>query len=789
MNFRIIPTTDTPQSAMSRVWKNGYLALAVSLLVCCMVHDRPAWAQRYGAPVAAHLTDFEYRQDSQEQESPEPEAREPLEDPDAPAPSDLLGPGLIEQPATVTAPPPAPLSSLLSQLESISPERAGELGGGTGANIISGSEGTILGATDTGDLLTSSIFNTGVFSRQISPVITNTRVRGYRYSELRTTLNGAAWFPVRPDADTPLSRFDSSIVEDVAVIRGPYNVRLGPGFSFIDVSLRKTPRYLDGSQMGGETKFSWDTNGGQWFGRQAFHGGSADQGWRIGYGHRGGSDYTAGDGLPIAASYNARDWDFSYGIDLNDTSSLEFNYIRTEMTDVDTPGQINDFQYLIADAFALRLDVEDHVHFDKLSVNGWYNLSRFQGAVANKTFDPNDPRFFFPPPDPLFNFRFARVVSAGNTASAGGRAKVSWGDVDAEMLTLGTDVIVERQTYLETRLDATFAEFGVPKGRQYDTGIFLEGQGAASDRLTLKAGSRIDFVQSDATPTPGTDGRSLALNPGVPLEQSYTLGAGYLSADYDVNDAVVLNAGVGYAQRAPSLTDLYGDLPHLSIMQEGAFFLPHGELLLKKERALQADLGLTLKYDDFRGGASAFYSRVDDFITYDAPHLLFGPHLQHAIGVNHDARMAGGEFFGELDVTEPLTAFAALSYVQAKDLVLDEPLWGIAPLDTRLGLRLTDTRSQRWGVEYVMRLVDDQDRLSSVGFVGELATPGFNTHSIRGYYQLTDAIAFIGGVENLGDATYREHLDTRVNLTEGVDPQRGILRRGRSFYFAIQGEY
>jgi outer membrane receptor protein involved in Fe transport len=70
-----------------------------------------------------------------------------------------------------------------------------------------------------------------------------------------------------------------------------------------------------------------------------------------------------------------------------------------------------------------------------------------------------------------------------------------------------------------------------------------------------------------------------------------------------------------------------------------------------------------------------------------------------------------------------------------------------------------------------------------------LPTPGFNTHTIRGFYRWTDSIALLGGVENLGDVLYREHLDTRLNLTSGVDPDRGILRRGRSFYFAILAEY
>lgn len=681
------------------------------------------------------------------------------------------------------------MSSLLSQLESVTPERSAELGGGTSANIISGAEVSVLGTTDAGDLLTSSVFNTGVYSRQISPVITNTRVRGYRYAQLRTTLNGAAWFPVRPDADTPLSRFDSNIIEDIAIIRGPYNVRLGPGFAFIDVSLRKTPRYEDGYQWEDETKFAWDSNGDQWFGRESVQGGTHNSGWRIGYGQRGGVDYAAGDGLPLAASFNARDLDVAYGVDLTENSSLEVNYLRTVMEDVDTPGQVNDFEELVSDGFALRLDVEDQTYFDRLSVNAWHNVSTFEGTVENKTVDPNDADFFFPPPDPIFNFRFARVNSSGRTSSEGARAKMSWGDPEDKVVTLGTDFTLHRQTYLEFRLETGIAEFGVPRGRQYDTGIFADGHVAVSDDLTLRSGGRIDFVRSNATTTAGTDGRSLALNPGVTLPQTYLLGAGYLSAEYDVDESAKINAGVGYGERAPSLTDLYGDLPHLSIMQEGAFFLPHGELLLDKERALQADVGMTWRYDDVRGGVSAFVAKVDDFITYDAPHLDFGPHLQHAIGVNHDVRMAGGEFYGELDVTDALTAFGTLSYVQSADRDRNEPLWGIAPLDTRMGLRLVDTRCQKWGLEYIVRLVDAQNRISTVGFVGEVRTPGFHTHSVRGYYQVTDTVSIIAGVENIGDANYREHLDTRLNLTQGVDPARGILRRGVSLYLALLGEY
>lgn len=711
---------------------------------------------------------------------------------------------LIEQPSGVSAPPPAPTSSLLSQLgsgsllskvESITPERAAEreaeIGGSAAANVVSGAQVTVLGTTDTGDLLTSSVFNTGVFSRQVSPVITNTRVRGYRYSQIRTTMDGTAWFPVRPDADTPLSRFDSNIVEDVAIIRGPYNVRLGPGFSFIDVSLRKTPRYDGGVQLFGVSKATWDTNGQQWYGRQSFKGGDGNYGFHVGYGHRGGSDYDAGDGLPLSTGYESRDWNFEWGYDVDDNSTIEFTYLRTEMTDVDTPGQVNDFRFLLSNGFSLRYVDEDHDWCDRFSLTGWYNDSRFAGTLDNKTVNPADPDFFFPPASPTFPDRFARVTTSGNSLSTGFRSMMSWGEADRGILTLGTDLTVMRQEYLEKREANGVIDFGVPSSQQTDPGIFVDARRDVTDELTVKAGGRVDFFGSNSKPVANVEARSLALNFGVPLKRNYLLGAGHLSADYQVNDGLTFSGGVGYGERAPNPTDLYGDLPHLSIMQEGAFFVPHGEVLLKKERALQADLGLTIDCDDFQGGASVFYSEVGDFITYDAPHLPppSGPHEQHAIGVNRDARFAGGEVYGDLQLTEPLSVFGALSYVNGKDVDLDEPMWGVAPLDTRLGVRLVDSACQRWGIEYIARIVAAQNRLSSVGFIGELPTPSFNTHDIRGYFKINESATLVAGVENIGDVFYQEHLDTRLDLQLGANAGRGIVRRGRSVYIAFQAEY
>jgi len=68
-----------------------------------------------------------------------------------------------------------------------------------------------------------------------------------------------------------------------------------------------------------------------------------------------------------------------------------------------------------------------------------------------------------------------------------------------------------------------------------------------------------------------------------------------------------------------------------------------------------------------------------------------------------------------------------------------------------------------------------------------LPTQGFVTHDVRGYYRLNQALTFIAGVENLGDAFYLEHLDSRLNLNSLA--LNGVYRRGSNAYFMIQAEY
>jgi outer membrane receptor protein involved in Fe transport len=150
------------------------------------------------------------------------------------------------------------------------------------------------------------------------------------------------------------------------------------------------------------------------------------------------------------------------------------------------------------------------------------------------------------------------------------------------------------------------------------------------------------------------------------------------------------------------------------------------------------------------------------------------------------ATLTGFEAKVEHDLSSSWTTWAAGHYVHGTDETLNQPLWGISPLEGQLGLNYHHAENpDLWGIETIARFVDSQNRLGRIragspplfnqGLVPiESYTPAFVTVNIRGYWepQLNNPrskVRLIAGVENLLDATYLQHLDLRLPNSNGFD--------------------
>ena len=689
------------------------------------------------------------------------------------------------------------------------------------SDVIFGSESKIRLSTDSGSLLGKSPSALGIGVQRRNPIVTEPRVRGSRIGSLAAS--GSHWVPARIDLDTMVSKIDSRIVDNIITVQGPYSVLYGPGFSFIDVQLLQSPRYDDGFESHGSTTIDYKTNGEQIYGRQEVWGGGSDWGFRVGYGHRTGNDYRSGDGTGIPASYKSRDLDVALGMDLTETSSIEFSYLRLDQTDVEFPGQAFDIDFLVTDGYEVKYTLDDQAYFDRFVIDTWYNRTRFEGSAQR----PGKRRQF-----PFYDF----INFVGNTdvdsMSTGTRAAWSWGDVDERHLTAGFDVRHVKQELNEITSGRiglgiwTDANSPIPDSYSANPGAFAEYVIPLTERTTVVAGVRGDSVNTNVTDDPA---KLAALGLEVPqhsldqilgtsdYDQSFSLWSSFLTLDHEINNCWTTDVSFGYAERPPNLTELYAAQTFMFLLQNGLNTVT-GDPTLAPERLWQLDVGLDYDNGRTRAGIRGFHAWARDYITFEATRTFTTTQLEQVSlqYVNTDlATLAGGEMYFESDVNDWMTPFATLQYIEGRDHTRDgsfatqrasggmskqqvsgmtrgsftalgggseEPLPGISPLESRVGIRLHEPSvTPTWAVELSARIVDNQDRVAES--LAESRTPGFTVWDIRGSWQAYDDLLIVAGVENFTDNNYQEHLDFRSQ--NGIQ----VFQPGVNFYVGTDLTY
>jgi len=354
--------------------------------------------------------------------------------------------------------------------------------------------------------------------------------------------------------------------------------------------------------------------------------------------------------------------------------------------------------------------------------------------------------------------------------------------------------------------------------------VYIDRSVTVADDFRIRAGGRASWTTTDVVENLGPIGNyptgvqpTLAEVLGTDqFNQNFKNFSGYLTSEFDVDEEVTLRSGIGAARRPPSLTELYAAQPFMFLIQNGLNTVT-GSPLLRPETMAQVDLGMTYQDEWVWAGLSGFHGWGIDYITFENTSQIQGPggiaqtNLQY---VNTDlATFAGFEAFLQHETNEWLTSFATVSYVDGRDRTRNgnfatkmvggagtpsmqvagnrgsagnstvtnlsqEPLPGILPMDARLGFRLHGMDTSRWGMEISARVVRMQNRVATS--LNETPTAGFTVWDLRSYWQATDAMRLVGGLENFGNKNFREHLDFR---TPGGFQ---LFQPGISFYFGSE---
>jgi iron complex outermembrane receptor protein len=700
-----------------------------------------------------------------------------------------------------------------------------QLSSRAGADVVLGKSARSRAATDAGSLLQKSPAVLGLGIQKRTPIITDTRIRGGRVGRLAA--NGSYWVPARIDLDTMLSKIDARLIESTVVIRGPYSAQHGPGFNGVDIDLLGSPRFDNGWETHASSGLDFKTNGEQWYARQTAWGGDQDWGFRVDYGHRTGNDYRSGNGTRVPSSYKSRTLDVAVGADLDDDTTLEFHYLRLDQTDVEFPGQAFDIDFLVTDAYELQFVRVDQEQYDRLEIEGWYNRTRFEGNAQS-----SGKRKQFP----LLNAMNFRGFTDVDSTSTGFRSAVTWDDeAENQQLTAGVDMRHIRQELNEITSGRigfnifTDANSPIPRSQSTNPGLFAEYQAGDDQDVSLTAGARVDWQHANVTDDPAKLAALGTTNPQSSLadilgtddfKRNDQLVSAFATLRWQLEDGWSMSVAGGHAQRPPTLTELYTAQTFLFLLQNGQNTAT-GDPELDPERLWQVDVGLELDRGPLRAGINGFHSWVNDYVTFENLNVFHGPpngqveqvSLQY---VNTDlATLAGAEAHLELDLSDRLTPFATLSYIEGRDHDRNgsfatqraqpgqpkqkvaglprghfsgvdggakEPLPAIVPLESRVGVRWHPAGEQPpWGLELSARIIDNQNRVATS--LLESASPGFTTWNLRGFWAATQKLSLVAGVENFTDKNFREHLDFRS--PSGIR----VFQPGINFYFGSELNY
>ena len=646
-----------------------------------------------------------------------------------------------------------------------------------------------LAVEDAGALLLASEAVQTVSVQRRSPVAFDTRIRGYNFNQIYTVGDGAFWTPVREDLDSMLAKMDPTLIQGMTVVAGPYGVRYGPGFSFIDVATAPTPRY-DGYEAHNRFGLTYHGNSERIYGRDTYYGGNSDYGFIVSYGSRTGNDYSPGGNSPIStvpSRYDNQNYHAQFGYDLSPDSDIELRFAGMAQADTDYAAQFFDVNSLVTNGFNLAYNYESPMWHRTTRIEAWVNATNFDGDTSRKRFQsfPVIERV-----DAALNEALtitdARLLgsTSGDLTSAGARGITTWGAEGNSQLALGADI-----RFIDQALVENFAvsgsipdpiEFSTnqPRAQLHDPGLFAELTLPSSSSWTTKIGGRVDFFESSADARQVRTDTSLpGVTPGDPstfgvLDQNEVLLAFYLTNEIQLDDYTTVKVGGGHAQRAPSLRERYADGVFLGIIQSG-FSRVIGNPSVRKERAWQIDAGIDYEDDIWRGKIHAFGSWIDDYITYTgnivSPPL--GARLLQTINTDY-ATLAGFEAAGEVNLTPTLSAYASVGFVDGRDHGINRALSQIGPMHGRIGIHWQDASDERrWGTDIGLRIVDNQDMVGYLHAVAgggpdpipvEVPTAGFTVAYLRGFYNFSENVNLVGGIENLFDNNYLEHLDLRL---------------------------
>ena len=624
-------------------------------------------------------------------------------------------------------------------------------------------------ARDVGEALTNV---EGLWKIRKGGIANDIVLRGFQSGNINVLVDGARIFGACPNhMDPPAFHVDFSEVQEVAVTKGPFDIK-NQG------SLGGTVQIINKQPVGGFHVLPSVSTGSFGFINPSLTG-SLSKGRSyalLGYSFRSSQPYTDGAGKRFTSYANYRDTarDLSafdiqtawgkFAFSPWDTHRLEFGYTRQD------GGRVL-YPYLLMDAL--------YDNADRLKAS--YDISNLTSAFKHLRFQSYYTQVHHWMTD---EFRTSSVGAArpyGMATLAKTRAIGVRADAEISDLAVGLEVFRRNWDAMNTmRMAGKYtSQNAIPDVAMLVAGAYADYRRVFFGKLRFQTGGRLDTARSDA--------RSQMLNTdlfwaykGTRLRsRADTNPAGNVQLALPLGKGIDVFAGVGHTVRLPDPEERY-----FSLMRMGTDWV--GNPNLRPTRNTEVDLGINYATGRFKVRPTVFYSRLTDFITiHNQPRINDVMDVMNTLArsyENVDAKLYGGELTYSVGISRSLLFLGGTSYSvgtkrpKPEYNIFSTTLSEIPPLKTRAVLRYG---SRCFFGEVEGMAVNKQSRVDTD--LRESRTPGYFTMGLKTGVH-TRKLDLAVGIDNLLDRFYYEYLSfQRDPFRSGVK----IPEPGRNLYLSF----
>jgi len=651
------------------------------------------------------------------------------------------------------------------------------------------------------------------------PITGIAQYRGLFGDRVATSLDGHPIVGAGPNAmDTPLSYSTPLIVDSMTVYRGiaPVSAGMNTLGGAIDIKMRKAEVMgSDTTQVSGDLQAGYRSNNSASTLSGVTNIAKGDVAVLL-YGNtQAGDDMESGDGTVIAPTEfdkTQAGFDIRHSVE-NNTVGLSYHYTKT--TDSGTP--------------ALPMDIE-YIESQRINLDGDFLLGEWQGewSLGYLDADHGMTNFEMRAHDPMKKRRNTALADTTDFKFVLNR-EFSFGE-----LSFGIDgYMATHDSVITNPSDAMFEVINFNNVQDDRFALFTEWQNQFG-QTNVQLGVKLKHAKSNADEVHGNMPMNMPMgnmnsgmgdmsNMGSGMGDMSNMGADmgsndsgmsdmpnmdsgmampsmgtlmsdlegdFNNADREVSDtnvdiaistqtqlseSVSLYIGAGIKNRAPSYQERYLWTPMEATggLADGHTYI--GDINLKSETAYQGDLGLTWQSSDFMIAPHVFYQNIDNYIQGTPLEMedmaassmasMMASDENPLKFSNVDAKLYGADVNWYYNLNESFQLSGIASYVKGERRDIDDNLYRIAPLNGQVSVSY---HNESVIANVTLVAVAAQDDVSATNT--EQTTAGYGLVNIDLEYFVTNDFTIRGGVDNLLDREYQNHLGGYNRVKEVETP-------------------